>query len=82
MGWNVAMLGERECLGDCVAPAVQRSEGGSLGFGCMRQWRLLESLGWGMNLLILATNLWQQQRSMLSNKGPGWRDQLSVDGFR
>ena len=73
---------ERDGLGVGVAPLVGGSEDSIVGVGGSFHGSLLESLGRRMDLLILRTDLGQQQWPVLTNGRPGRSGQLSVDGVR
>jgi hypothetical protein len=83
MRWNVVLLRqERNRLGIGIAPLVGGSEGSVGGVGGSLHGSPLESLGRRMDLLILRTDLGQQQWPMLTDGRPGRSGQLSVDGVR
>ena len=72
---NTVLLDE----GDGLRVSVASSVGWSEAAGRREAGGLLESLRRGVDLLILRTDLWQQERTMLSDGRPGRRGQLSVD---
>jgi hypothetical protein len=75
------MLNERNRLRVGVASVVRRSEGEGW-ITPVGQWSLLESFGGRVDFLILRSNLWQQERTVLPDWGPGWGGHLSVDRVR
>ena len=63
MGGDIVLLHESYGFGVGVASRVRWAEARSgRKTGC-----LLEALGWRVDFLVLRTDLWEQERSMLSD---------------